>query len=348
MIRALVPRAFVAIIGAGCSEPTPARPPDAAIAVDGTVTDAETRPEPPAALTRWLVGDPADRVTDSQGGIILMGGGADVDAAFAWQRGRIGGGDIVVLRTSGANGYNDYLFAEIGGADSVETLRVDTRALADDPYVRWTLEHAEAIFLAGGDQATYVDAWRGTAVTAAIQTAAARGAVIGGTSAGCAFLGGIVYTGAAGSVYSDEALEDPYNSRMTLVRDVVALPALAGVVTDTHFRARDRMGRLVAFTARIVSDGWAQHPLGIGVDEKTALVIDHAGLGTVIGSGSVYMIAATTAPTTCAPNTPLAWAAIPRFALTPGATVALPAGTTQVAPLSLSATSGALEPANPY
>lgn len=344
MVRFLGARALLALLGVGCSETVPARiPDDAAVVVDGGIT-----PAPPAALTRWIVGDPSDRVTESQGGIILMGGGLDVDAAFAWQRGRIGGGDVVVLRTSGADGYNDYLYTEIGGADSVETLRVDTRALADDPYVRWALEHAEAIFIAGGDQATYVETWRDTGVADAIATAASRGAVIGGTSAGCAFLGGVVYSASAGTVYSDEALADPYDPRMTLVREVVSLPALAGVVTDTHFRARDRMGRLLAFTARMIADGWAAHPLGIGVDENTAIVIDDAGLGTVVGSGTVYVIAGTSAPTTCAPNTPLAWAAVPRFALTSGSTIVLPAGTTQIAPVALTATSGTLEPTDPY
>ena len=35
--------------------------------------------------------------------------------AFAWQRDRINGGDVVILRTSGSDGYNAYLHDDIGG-----------------------------------------------------------------------------------------------------------------------------------------------------------------------------------------------------------------------------------------
>ena len=35
-----------------------------------------------------------------------MGGGTDVDALFTWMSDRAGGGDSVVIRASGADGYN--------------------------------------------------------------------------------------------------------------------------------------------------------------------------------------------------------------------------------------------------
>src|SRR6476469_3276226 len=91
---------------------------------------------------------------------------------------RIGGGDIVVLRASGADGYNDYLYTEIGGVDSVETLLVTSTELADSAYVSFAITHAEGIFLAGGDQASYLAAWKGTGVETALMAAWARGAAI--------------------------------------------------------------------------------------------------------------------------------------------------------------------------
>lgn len=317
-----------------------------AVAADAPIDAAP--PEPSPGLTRWLVGNPADKVTTTQPGVILMGGGPDVDAAFAWQRARIGGGDIVVLRASGADGYNDYLFTDIGGSDSVETLLVNTRALALDPYVKWQLDRAEAIFIAGGDQAVYVAAWDNTPVADALAAAWTRGAVIGGTSAGCAFLAGTVYAATAGSVYSSEALADPYDARVTLVRDVVAFAPLANVVTDTHFAARDRMGRLLAFTARMMADGWSSAPLGLGVDEATALVIDGNGVGTVLGTGSVYAIAPTQAPAQCIAGQPLAWSGVPLYELRANETITVPTRATTVSPRTLSASNGTLSPANPY
>lgn len=316
--------------------------PDAAIAVDAGP------PAPPADLQRWLVGDPADRIAQPRAGVILMGGGPDVDAAFAWQRDRIDGGDVVVLRASGADGYDAYLHDDIGGVDSVETLRVDTQALAASPYVRWALDHAEAVFLAGGDQAVYLDAWAGSPVAEALDAAFARGAVVGGTSAGCAVLGEIVYSASNGTVYSDEALADPYGPYSTLTRRFVELAPLVGVVTDTHFAARDRMGRLLTFAARAIRDRWAARPLGLGIDEGTALVIDDAGLGTVLGAGAVYVLAPDHAPETCEPATPLTWSAIDLSELRDGDTIELPSGDTAVAPRALGAAAGVLEPADPY
>ncbi len=313
-----------------------------AIAIDAAI------PTPPANLVHWVTGNPADAVVQARSGLILMGGGTDVDAAFTWQRDRMAGGDVVVLRTSGTDGYNDYLMTDIGGVDSVETLRVDTPALANDPYVRWTLEHAEAIFMAGGDQATYVAAWRGTAVAAALDAAWSRGAVIGGTSAGCAFLAGTVYAASQGSVLSSEALDDPYDTRVTLVRNVLALPPLAHVVTDTHFGARDRMGRLLAFTARMMTDGLDTAPLGIGVDEQTALVVDDVGAAAVVGSGSVYVIAPDHAPSTCISGQPLAWSNVDLYELHAGDSLTLPGGVITSAARTLMASNGALSPANPY
>ncbi|MBA3539584.1 MAG: hypothetical protein H0T79_08130, partial [Deltaproteobacteria bacterium] len=131
-------------------------------------------------------------------------------------------------------------------------------------------------------------------------------------------------------------------------REVLALPPLAGVITDTHFAARDRMGRLLAFTARAIADGWTARPLGLGVDEATALVIDETGLGSVLGDGRVYAIAPASAPTTCAANTPLEWTDVALHALGAGDTITLPGGAASVARRSLSATGGALVPADPY
>lgn len=317
------------------------------VPLDGGNADA-ARPEPPAALTRWLTGDPADAVATTQRGLLLMGGGTDVDAAFAWQRDRIGGGDVVVLRASGADGYNDYLFSDIGGVNSVETLLVDTPALAREPYVAWVLDHAEAVFLAGGDQSVYVSAWGDGPVATALTAAYARGAVLGGTSAGCAVLGELLFAATNGSVTSAEALTDPYNPYMTIERDFVEVAPLASVITDSHFAARDRMGRLLAFTARAMVDGTAARPIGLGIDERTALLVDESGTGTVVGSGAVYAVMPQQPPAQCAAGATLTWVDVPVHELQAGDTIALPAGVTSVAARTISAGRGSLTPADPY
>lgn len=309
----------------------------------------EICPPPPAELTRWLVGDEADADATPEGpALILMGGGPDVDEAFTWWQSWIDGGDVVVLRASGADGYNDYLFSDIGGVDSVETLLVDTAALADDPYVVCRVAQAEAVFMAGGDQAQYMTLWKDRGLAEAVMTAWDRGAVVGGTSAGLAVLGEFVFAAYNDTVYSDEALDDPYNRYMTMDLGMFGFAPLVGVITDSHFYERDRMGRLVGFLARIVQDGWADDVLGLGVDEGTALLVGPDGTGTVVGDGSVYAVRSNGAPQVCEAGEPLAYADLERVRLVAGDTIALPGGETAVAAELVSAADGGLEPADPY
>lgn len=314
--------------------------------------DAGPEPTPPAALVRYLTGDEADAepVAKLGGELLLAGGGRDVDAAMKRWLAGARGGDVVVLRTSGSDGYNSYLYSELGAkVDSVETLLPTTRALADHPYVRWRLERAEAIFIAGGDQSSYLAAWAGTGVEAGLAAAAARGTPIGGTSAGLAILGQFVFSAAQGTVTSAEALANPYRQDVTLERDFLALPRLAGWITDTHFAERDRMGRLVTFLARLAQDGWASAPLGLGVDEESALLVDAAGQGTVYGSGKgAYVVRSTGAPTTCKAGSPLTHTALELVVLRSGDTVQLPGGATASSASPLGVTAGALSPTDPY
>lgn len=313
----------------------------------GGGTDA--RPDKPAGLVSYVTGDDGDKeVTPAGPGLILMGGGTDVDEAFQWWTPLVAGGDVVVLRTSGADGYNSYLYEDIGGCDSVETLLVTTPELAAEPYVAWTVAHAEAVFLAGGDQAKYLEAWKDTPLEDAIMAAYGRGAVVGGTSAGCAVLGENVFAAYNDTVYSDEALADPYNMYMTLDRGFLSIPLLAGWITDTHFAQRDRMGRLVGFLARIVQDGWAPAAVGIGIDEETAIVVGPDGAGQVLGKGAAYLVRTTGAPAVCAAGQALEYSQLVYSKLVAGDAVQLPGAKTSVADTPLAASGGALSPANPY
>jgi cyanophycinase len=256
-----------------------------------------TRPAKPANLQVWITGSAADSGKNPVNGpaLILMGGGTDVDASFS-QRGFpvANGGDVVVIRASGSNGYNDYLYTLVSGAtkpDSVETMLLDTVGKANSDYADWVLRNAELIFIAGGDQSAYVNAWKGTRTEDAIHAAYNRGAVIGGTSAGLAVQGEFVYdpdgvTAATGA----EAIANPYRSSMLFTGDFLNFPLMNDIITDTHFSQRDRMGRLFAFMARLRQDNSSARILGIGVSENTAIFMDRNGRGTVDGSGAAYVL----------------------------------------------------------
>src|SRR5437899_353229 len=101
----------------------------------------------------FRVGSPNDITTSTTAGTVLMGGGTDVDAAFQWMCQRSGGGDFLVIRATGTDAYNPYIQQLCPGESSVATLIIPNRAAASDPFVVSTIQNAETLFIAGGNQA---------------------------------------------------------------------------------------------------------------------------------------------------------------------------------------------------
>jgi cyanophycinase len=263
----------------------------------GGVSGALAAPVKPG-YEYYVVGSPNNVTRTTTFGELLMGGGTDVDAAFQWMINKSGGGDFVVIRATGTDAYNPYIFG-LGTVDSVETIIITSRTSANDPFVVNKIRNAEALFIAGGDQYDYVNFWKGTPVEDAIHYLVTRNVPIGGTSAGLAVMGEFLFSAANGTVDSTTALGNPYNSKVALDRDFLVLPNLGGLITDSHFVTRDRMGRLVAFLARIVKDGWATSAKGVGIDEMTALAVEANGTATVLGSGAAYFLRTPGAPEVC-------------------------------------------------
>src|SRR5262252_10301089 len=104
----------------------------------------------------FRAGNPNDVQTKAQAGFALMGGGDDLDEAFRWMCERAGGGDFVVLRASGDEDYNPYIQG-LCKLNSVATIILKSREAAKDPFVAEAIRHAEAVFIAGGDQAHYIN-----------------------------------------------------------------------------------------------------------------------------------------------------------------------------------------------
>ncbi|MEY2818852.1 MAG: hypothetical protein RL275_2315 [Chloroflexota bacterium] len=254
----------------------------------------------------YFVGNSNDVNTPTQSGTVLMGGGTDVDAAFQWMINKSGGGDFVVIRAAGTDAYNPYIYS-LGTVDSVETIIITSRTGASDPFVLDKINNAEALFIAGGDQANYVDYWKGTPVEDAIHNLIAQNVPVGGTSAGLAILGEFVFSAANGTVDSSTALGNPFGRRITLERDFLVVPHLNGLITDSHFVTRDRMGRLATFLARIVNDGWATRARGLGIDEETAVVVEADGSASILGNGAAYFLQTPGMPEVCLPRTNLTY-----------------------------------------
>ena len=218
------------------------------------------------------------------GGLLLLGGGdRDVDA-MKWFFGKAGHGHIVVLRASLGPEIGEEFYREIKGVASVETFVFTGRAAATDPKILARLRKADGIFIAGGDQSRYVRYWRGTPVAEILDAHVAGGKPIAGTSAGLAMLGEKLY-GAMddGSITSAEALADPFGHANTIEGDFLHLTLLKGIITDTHFKERNRLGRLFAFVAKAQVGRAADQPalLGLGIDDSAALAVEPDGSGRI-------------------------------------------------------------------
>jgi len=311
--------------------------------------------------------NPTDATATPNGTIVLAGGGTDNDAAMSAMIEAGGRGDVVVLRMDDTGGaYTSYFLgkdpsSKISGASSVRELAFDPlpagvdpssseatihgngettaseitrlRVLADSAWVADTIDHAEILFIAGGNQSKYVDVFQGTALSRAVGRFVQRGGVIGGTSAGMHTLGGIVHTprGNNGSVTSANALQDPFerasDSRgvpaLDLAEGPFAIPALHDIVMDTHFDRGPnktlvpltRLGRSVVFLARTLTDQLRDVPAArlVACDQGVAVVLSRDGKGRVFGPAdghdtSAYFLRPDgKADLTCAPAVPLDW-----------------------------------------
>ncbi|HNP37307.1 MAG TPA: cyanophycinase [Woeseiaceae bacterium] len=273
----------------------------------------------------YVAGDPDDIVTETSGFVVLQGGGDDIDANYVRMGEKSGGGDFVVLRASGADEYNQYIL-NLCNCDSVETIVFTSRDDAYNAFVIGKIRHAEALFIAGGDQSNYLRFWKGTPVEDAINFVAAKPAPIGGTSAGMAILGEFSYSAMSpASLTSARALANPYNEDLTLDRDFLHLPGLANIITDQHLIEHDRIGRTVTMLARLLTDGWTQDARAIAADRETAVHLDPESGDVRIFSTAehetpyVYFIESSVLPETCKEDQPLSMHDISVYRLAPGA-----------------------------
>ncbi len=246
-----------------------------------------------------------ERIAPQGPGLVLGGGGLDVNAEFVWIHDTImgshskRGADLVVLRATGNNDYDRYIY-RLAPFHSVRTLLLPT---CSSPSILRAaariVARSTAVFFAGGNQADYV-IWKGTPIQAAVQDVYDRGGVVGGTSAGEAILGRYVFDAVAEGnkdTTTRNAVRNPYERLISFTYDFLSFPALHDAITDQHFVTRNRFGRTAVFMARQIADGKVhRHPLvvlGVAVDEASGIVVDRRGIGMLLlqgKGGSAFLI----------------------------------------------------------
>jgi cyanophycinase-like exopeptidase len=277
----------------------------------GASTPPPVLPAGPERVVIERRGAPADVRPSLHGpSLLLQGSGRPLTDAFLEHAAQVAEGpvDVVVLSASLPSGSSRTpecdVVVGLAAVNSCTTITVRSPEGAGEARVHAAIDRAEIVYFAGGNQCDYVR-WQGSQLHDAVRRLHARGGGVGGGSAGLAIQGELVYDGCEGSTTSGQALADPYHASISFTRGFFSWAPMRGVLTDSHFVERDRMGRLLAFLARHLAEGQTGRVLlGLGVDGGAAVVVDRHGEGTVFG-GPAFVVHAAGAPERIVPGEPV-------------------------------------------
>jgi cyanophycinase len=269
-----------------------------------------------------------------QGAVLLVGGGSEnynswSDEPYRWLVQQAANKRILILHYSDASTFLPDYFLWLG-ATAATNLVINSRTAADDSATYRALLKADGLFLRGGDQWRYVELWKGTLAEQAIRQVYQRGGAIGGTSAGAAVLSEVAFDARTTSVNPRTALRNPLSAGITFTEDFIGF--VPGILADTHFYERGRIGRLLAMLAvyRQQTGKWIT---GVGIDDATALGVSAEGRAEVFGSGVVTVLRPAPQTTfTVQPGQPLALADVQIIQMTKGFRLHLPTGQVQHTP----------------
>lgn len=236
-----------------------------------------------------------------------MGGGAEEDAdetgepswsqePYLWFVDQAQSGQVLVLSRDDLSPWLPSYFESLGAE---EALVMSIESHSQEAIVE-ALQAADGVFLKGGNQQDYLDAWLNSPVEQEIRALFERGGAVGGTSAGAMVLGEFVSANTLSrGPTSEENLLDPENVYNAIQSGFVGL--LPGTVVDTHYIERGRPGRLLGMMGRILRESGAgagrdwnragdeeSMIFGLGIDDQTAVMISPDGRMRVSGTGLVH------------------------------------------------------------
>ncbi len=208
------------------------------------------------AFAKTAVGPP-------KGSLVVVGGGVMGPEVINRFIDLAGGPDAPIFFVPTANGLEKQpaALAEANvlrkaGAKNVTILHTTDRKIADSKAFAAPLRKARGVWFGGGRQWHLVDSYLNTRTEREFRAVLKRGGVIGGSSAGATIQGSYLVRGARAG-----------NNIMMAPGYEKGFAYLRGVGIDQHLLTRKRENDMVA-----VVDA---HPelLGIGIDEKTAVVV---------------------------------------------------------------------------
>jgi cyanophycinase len=232
----------------------------------GTAAPQRPGSEPGALVVVGGGGTPADVV---QHAIDLAGGpnAAIVVLPQASATEAAGESTVRMFREAGARSVTNWRFTGSPGTEDLPGPWPSIEATAA------AIDAADLIWFPGGGQGRLKSALDDANLTELIRARHADGVIVGGTSAGAAVLAEVMITG---QEYDLEAV----TAGSTHVIEGLGLWPEA--LIDQHFLKRQRNNRLLA----AVLD--APHLLGVGIDERTAVIVSN-GAFVVMGESGVVV-----------------------------------------------------------
>ena len=161
----------------------------------------------------------------------------------------------------------------------VYRLDIESREDASSERAMQILDGATGVFFTGGDQLKITSQIGDTPTYSRVREIFEQGGVVAGTSAGA-------------SVMSETMLVTNSTEASYIESALLMAPGLgfaSDMLIDQHFSERGRMARLIGAIS--------QNPrvLGVGIDEDTALILEHERDFRVLGAGGVYVVDASKA-----------------------------------------------------
>lgn len=158
---------------------------------------------------------------------------------------------------------------------TVNQIHHDRREDIDADEIEARVKAADAVFIAGGDQLKLTSIYGGTGVLFLLKHRYIyEGLLVGGTSAGAMVLSTPMIFAGTGA---DEMIAGK-------VKIITGFEFLRDVCIDTHFVARGRVTRLAQVIATNLSTvGW-------GIEEDTAVIVEHGVDARVVGKGVVLVM----------------------------------------------------------
>jgi cyanophycinase len=245
-----------------------------------------------------------------KGYLVLMGGGEDCNIIFNRMLDLAGGKEnsrIAIIPSASPDikttlrDYEKYFVQELGVErkniwsvplavrGDTETITMEEESWKNNAWeseIAQKLREFNIVFFVGGDQRNYIDSLRKNNIESplfrAIEEMYIDGAIIGGTSAGTNIL---CKKSIAGSCSEDGLMnriayrnEDDDGQKLLILN---GLGLVDDIILDSHYETRGRMGRLI--DAAVLT----QNNYGIGISERTAVILTPDNSIEVVGYGDV-------------------------------------------------------------